>query len=94
MEQQVAVDGVGRVDLRVGGVLYVEVDGYRFHSTAESFARDRRRDIALALQGARAVRFTARQVLSEPDEVVATIEALLVREEEAAWTVVGTGHGG
>ncbi|WP_158862695.1 type IV toxin-antitoxin system AbiEi family antitoxin domain-containing protein [Leifsonia sp. AG29] len=94
VEQQIVVHGVGRVDFRINGVLHVEVDGFGFHSSPEAFANDRRRDVALALQGARTVRFAARQVLDDPDDVVETIEALLAREEETAWRAAGAGYGG
>jgi len=81
VEQQVAVPGVGRVDARVDGALFIEVDGFAFHASKEAFERDRTRDTALALVGARRLRFPARDVLSDPDSVVATIEAVLATEE-------------
>lgn len=84
VEQQVAVPGVGRVDARVDGVLYVEVDGFAFHQGKEAFERDRARDTGLALLGARRLRFPARDVLTTPDTVVATIEAVLATEEKVA----------
>ncbi|AGW40676.1 DNA topoisomerase I [Leifsonia xyli subsp. cynodontis DSM 46306] len=81
VEQQIAVPGAGRVDARVDGILYVEVDGFAFHSGREAFERDRMRDAALALRGDRWLRVSARNLLSTPDSVVATIEAVLEREE-------------
>lgn len=84
VEQQVAVPGVGRVDSRVDGVLFVEVDGFAFHSDRQSFERDRTRDTGLALLGARRLRFPARDVLNDADAVVATIEAVLAAEENEA----------
>ncbi|WP_431220421.1 hypothetical protein [Leifsonia xyli] len=84
IEQQVHVHGVGLVDLRVDGVLFVEVDGFAFHSDRESFERDRARDTALTLRGARSLRLTARQVLDGPADAVAMVEAALAmldREE-------------
>ncbi|GAA2058393.1 type IV toxin-antitoxin system AbiEi family antitoxin domain-containing protein [Leifsonia soli] len=77
VEQQLAVAGVGRVDARVDGVLYLEIDGFEFHADRASFERDRRRDIAMALRGLPRVRLSARQVLRSPDAMVATIEELL-----------------
>ena len=82
VEQQVTVPGVGRVDARVDGQLYVEVDGFAFHSDRAAFERDRTRDTGLALVGARRLRFPARDVLVDPDAVVATIEAVLATEEK------------
>jgi len=84
VEQQIAVPGVGRVDARVDGVLYVEVDGYEFHRGRAAFERDRQRDTGLALLGARWMRFSASEVLQSPEKVVATIERVLrVVETEA-----------
>lgn len=82
VEQQIAVPGAGRVDLRVGGFLHVEVDGYAYHSDPAAFERDRLRDTALELQGRRRLRFTARQVLENADAVVATIENIVTATEE------------
>ncbi|MFJ3489290.1 type IV toxin-antitoxin system AbiEi family antitoxin domain-containing protein [Leifsonia aquatica] len=84
IEQQIAVPGVGRVDLRVGGFLHVEVDGYAYHSDPAAFERDRLRDTALELQGRRRLRFTARQVLENADAVVATIENIVAVTEETS----------
>jgi len=77
VEQQLAVPGVGRVDARVDGVLYLEIDGFEFHADREAFERDSRRDVAMTLQGLPRMRLRARQVLRSPDATVATIEELL-----------------
>ncbi|WP_426623214.1 endonuclease domain-containing protein [Leifsonia sp. McL0607] len=81
VEQQVHVSGVGRVDMRVDGLLYVELDGFAYHSGRAAFERDRMRDTALALAGGRRLRVSAIQVIEHGDEVVATIEALLAAPE-------------
>ncbi|KQR52143.1 hypothetical protein ASF88_11250 [Leifsonia sp. Leaf336] len=91
VEQQVTVPGVGRVDARVDGQLYVEVDGFAFHSDRAAFERDRTRDTGLALVGARRLRFPARDVLLDPDAVVATIEAVLATEEKLLRDASGAG---
>jgi very-short-patch-repair endonuclease len=57
--------------------LIVEVDGFAFHSTRAAFERDRRRDAELQAHGYRVVRFTWRQIVHEPEAVVARIAALL-----------------
>ncbi|MFE6963843.1 DUF559 domain-containing protein [Agromyces sp. NPDC057679] len=77
--QQVPFDRVGFVDFLVGGRLVVEVDGYAHHSSRDAFARDRRRDVALLERGVRVLRFTALEVLAEPDLVVATILRVLAQ---------------
>jgi very-short-patch-repair endonuclease len=60
--------------------LVVEADSHRHHGTRQAFERDRRRDQRLTAAGWRVVRFTWRQVLGEPDEVCATLQALLSGE--------------
>lgn len=57
--------------------LIVEVDGRDVHTTRRAFESDRRRDQRLATLGYRVVRFTWRQVVFAPDEVGATLGALL-----------------
>ncbi len=57
--------------------LVVEVDGRDVHTTRRAFESDRRRDQRLATLGYRVVRFTWRQVTFEPDQVAATLRALL-----------------
>jgi very-short-patch-repair endonuclease len=54
----------------------VEIDGFAFHSSAEMFESDRRRDAVLAASGVRVMRATWRQLTREP-------EALLVRLTQA-----------
>jgi very-short-patch-repair endonuclease len=57
--------------------LVVEVDGYAFHSGRGAFERDRVRDADLQARGLRVVRVTWRQLVDEPEAVVARIACLL-----------------
>ena len=57
--------------------LIAETDGQAAHLTATAFETDRRRDAALQIAGYRVVRFTWRQVVDEPERIVATLRALL-----------------
>jgi very-short-patch-repair endonuclease len=57
--------------------LIVETDGRETHGTRRAFERDRRRDQRLMLHGWRVARFTWRQVVYEPAELVRTLVALL-----------------
>ena len=57
--------------------LIVETDGRRVHGTRRAFEHDRQRDQRLALAGYRVVRFTWKQITAEPEQVVATVSALL-----------------
>lgn len=55
----------------------VELDGWEFHRTRMAFERDRARDVRLQLAGYRVLRFTWRQLETEPDAVVAAVRAAL-----------------
>ena len=76
-----------RLNARVAGLevdflwpdqrLIVEVDGYAFHRGRRAFERDRQRDAALAAQGYTVLRVTWRQLVYEPQAVVARIAAAL-----------------
>ena len=50
--------------------LAVEVDGYAFHRTRRAFERDRERDALLAAAGWVTRRFSHRQIVHRPDEVI------------------------
>lgn len=73
VRQQVELPGVGRVDMSVDERLFVEIDGFGFHSSAVQFARDRRRDSAFVLGGHRRLRFAAVDVLRDWRRVERTI---------------------
>jgi very-short-patch-repair endonuclease len=51
----------------------VEIDGYRFHSTARRFEHDHRKDAALGAAGIEVRRFTFWQVRDAPLLVVAGV---------------------
>jgi len=57
--------------------LAVEVDGYAFHSSRAAFERDRRRDGELQAAGWRVLRLTWRQIVEQPEAVVALVAAAL-----------------
>jgi very-short-patch-repair endonuclease len=57
--------------------MVVEVDGYAFHSTRESFEGDRLRDADLQAQGFAVVRVTWRQIVDTPGATVARIARVL-----------------
>lgn len=56
--------------------LVIEVDGRETHLTPQAFEHDRERDQRLATLGWRVVRFSRRQVTTEPARVAATVVAL------------------
>jgi uncharacterized protein DUF559 len=55
----------------------VELDGFDTHGTRGAFEDDRARDAALQAAGWRTMRFTWRQLESEPDAIVARLRAVL-----------------
>ncbi len=57
--------------------LIVELDGYRAHGTRSAFEADRSRDVELKLRGFEVLRFTWRQLTSEPAHVASTVRKLL-----------------
>jgi very-short-patch-repair endonuclease len=57
--------------------LVVEVDGYAFHSTREAFERDRARDADLMALGQRVFRVTWRQIVDEPEALIARLAVAL-----------------
>lgn len=57
--------------------LVVEVDGYETHSPRPSFERDRSRDGQLLAAGYRVLRVTWRQLVDEPQRIIAIIAAAL-----------------
>jgi very-short-patch-repair endonuclease len=57
--------------------LVVEVDGFTYHGPRPAFERDRRRDAELQVRGYRVLRITWRQLVGEPEAVVALIAAAL-----------------
>jgi len=68
----------GRVDFWYPAEqLIVELDGRTFHARSAAFELDRRRDQLALMRGIRTVRFTHRQVTTEPAHVVLVIRALL-----------------
>ncbi len=58
--------------------LVVEIDGYAFHSGRAAFERDRSRDAELQAAGLRVLRFTWRQLVHEPEVVLARVAQSLV----------------
>lgn len=71
-------DWVGRVDFVFRPArLVVEVDGRAYHTALLDRERDERRDNRLMAAGWRVLRFTWRQLVERPHEVVALVRAAL-----------------
>jgi very-short-patch-repair endonuclease len=84
VEVQAVVVGVGRVDLLLDGWLVVEGDGFEFHSTRAHYREDRRRGNALVALGYVVLRFSYEDVVHRPNDVAATIAAVLARRSTPA----------
>lgn len=70
------VEGI-EVDFVFGDGVLVEADSWRHHRDRQAFERDRERDAIFARAGYRVLRFTDRQMRSDPAAVAATIAAVL-----------------
>ncbi|MEX2284216.1 MAG: DUF559 domain-containing protein [Gemmatimonadota bacterium] len=64
--------------------LVVEVDGFAFQSSRQNFETDRRRDARLTARGLSVMRVTWRQVVHEPEAMVARLAQSLVRMGNSA----------
>jgi very-short-patch-repair endonuclease len=62
----------------------VEVDGFAFHSSRTAFERDRAKDRALHAAGYVVLRITWRQLVDEPEAVVAALAAALAHRRSAS----------
>jgi very-short-patch-repair endonuclease len=76
---QAEIPGVGFVDLLVEGWLIIECDSAEHHSEWRSRKRDIRRDAVAASLGYVTVRLLAEDILFHPEQVVATLRAVLDR---------------
>lgn len=82
---QVLIPRVGHVDDVIGDRLVLESDGYRFHSSADQFREDRRRDLELARQDYLCIRLDNHQIMEDwPRTEAALLE--LVRRREHRWS--------
>ena len=64
--------------------LIVEVDGFAFHSSRAAFERDRAKDRALHAAGYVVLRITWRQLVDEPEAVVAALATALAQRRSAS----------
>jgi very-short-patch-repair endonuclease len=62
----------------------VEVDGFAFHNTRAAFERDRARDRALQAAGYVVLRITWRQLVDEPEAVIAVVATALAQRRSAS----------
>lgn len=76
-EIQVSIDGVGRVDMVIEGCLVVEADSRKFHEGWAAQVRDRTRDCDLAAAQYMSYRALYRDIIFNPERVLAAIAGLL-----------------
>ncbi|ALG86605.1 endonuclease domain-containing protein [Gordonia phthalatica] len=72
---QPQVEGVGRVDLRIG-VLLIECDSILYHASKEDYERDHHRDRRAMVDGWLKLRLTYDDILYDWDGVLADIRAI------------------
>lgn len=87
-EIQVAIDGVGRLDLLIAGCLVVEADSRKFHESWPAQARDRARDRNLATQEYMSYRALYRNIMFFPERVRAAILGLLAARNRFLTVIV------
>jgi very-short-patch-repair endonuclease len=63
--------------------LIVEADSWRYHKTRHAFENDRARDALHAAAGYRTLRFTDRQLATEPAHVAAVIASVITDRRAA-----------
>lgn len=69
---------LARVDFAFpDAMVVVEADGYRYHSGAAAWARDRARENVLTARGWRVYRVTHQDLLARPERVVADLRRML-----------------
>jgi very-short-patch-repair endonuclease len=85
VEPQVLVEGAGRVDLLVDGVVAVEVDGFTYHADRRTFREDRRRDRVAQLHALPVLRFAHDDVVLRTEAAVAeVVEVVRLRRRVVA----------
>lgn len=82
-EQQVQLEGIGRVDFLVEGFLIVEMDSFEYHSDRKAMLRDRERDNAATLRGFATLRYMPEVIWFEPERMISEIRAVLERKRAA-----------
>lgn len=83
---QQAMAGVGRVDLLVEGCIVVEADSRQFHDGWEAHSRDRTRDVQLASLGFMSLRVLYRDIMFNPEKIIAGIHGLLDARRKLRFT--------
>lgn len=83
-QAQPHVPGVGHADVgEAAARLVLEAESFEFHALPEAFAYDLRRYTAMVRAGWVVLRFGWDELMHRPDEVRATIEAVLRRQQRA-----------
>lgn len=77
VQAQVAIRGVGVVDLLVEGRLVIELDGFAYHSGRKEYRADRRRSNELTAQNYRLLRFTYETVMGSPEQILVMVARAL-----------------
>lgn len=77
VHSQVAVRGMGHLDLLVEGILGIELDGEAHHNNASAFAEDLRRGNVLVIRGIPTLRIPGSVVLFHPETMLEWVREAL-----------------
>jgi very-short-patch-repair endonuclease len=88
IDLQVAIAGVGRVDMVIGGWLVVEADGFENHSDRDAYRNDRRRLDAQLAAGLVTLWFSFEDVTGDPARVAQTVLDVIERRRRGAFRLV------
>lgn len=88
IDLQVAIAGVGRVDMVIGGWLVIEADGFENHSDRDAYRNDRRRLDAQLAAGLVTLWFSFEDVTGDPDRVAQTVLDVIERRRRGAFRLV------
>lgn len=77
VQGQAAIRGMGHLDLLVEGVLGIEIDGEKFHNTAQAWAEDLRRYNVLAIRGVPTLHIKASDALYHPETLIDLVRMAL-----------------
>jgi very-short-patch-repair endonuclease len=95
VDQQVAIRGVGEVDMIVRGTrVVIEVDGRAFHSARAQFENDRRRGSELAARGYDRIQLTYQQIFENWPWCIEVIFRAISRNSGVAVTHGADGNWG
>ncbi len=83
VQSQVAVRGMGHLDLMVEGILGIELDSDQYHNNPTAFGEDLRRGNVLVIRGVPTLRITGAVVLFHPEVMLEWVREALATHRSA-----------